>query len=53
MVDGERLHQALGCPTPAEVYGVAVAPAVAGRAPSVPPTAQEAVYPSKKNLIFV
>jgi len=32
----ERLHQALGYRTPAEVYGVAAGPAVALRAPSVP-----------------
>ena len=32
----ERLHQALGYCTPAEVYGVAAGPPVALRAPSVP-----------------
>ena len=32
----ERLHQALGYRTPAEVYGIAAGPAVALRAPSVP-----------------
>lgn len=32
----ERLHQALGYHTPAEVYGLAAGPAVALRAPSVP-----------------
>jgi putative transposase len=32
----ERLHQALGYRTPAEVYGMAAGPAVALRAPSVP-----------------
>jgi len=32
----ERLHQALGYRTPAEVYGVAAGPPVALRAPSVP-----------------
>ena len=32
----ERLHQALGYRTSAEVYGIAAGPAVALRAPSVP-----------------
>ena len=34
--NNERLHQALGYRTPAEVYGVAAGPPVALRAPSVP-----------------
>jgi len=34
--NNQRLHQALGCRIPAEVYGVAVGTAVALRAPSVP-----------------
>ena len=35
--NNERLHQALGYRSPAEVYGVAVGTPVALRAPSVPP----------------
>jgi len=34
--NNERLHQALGYRTPAEVYGVAAGPPVALRAPSLP-----------------
>ena len=36
LYNNRRLHQALGCRTPAEVYGVAVGTPVALRAPSVP-----------------
>jgi putative transposase len=36
LYNNRRLHQALGYSTPAEVYGVAVGPPVALRAPSVP-----------------
>jgi len=36
LYNNQRLHQALGYRTPAEVYGVAVGTAVALRAPSVP-----------------
>ena len=49
----ERLHQALGYRTPAEVYGRAVGPAVALRAPSGPTADKAAINPSKKSLIFV
>ena len=49
----ERLHQALGYRTPAEVYGVAAGPPVALRAPSVPAAVKEAMNPSKNPLIFV
>jgi len=51
--NNERLHQALDYATPAEVYGVAVGPAVALRAPSVPTATNTAINPSKKTLIFV
>jgi len=51
--NNERLHQALDYNTPAEVYGVAVGPPVALRAPSVPPATNTAMNPSKKRLIFV
>ena len=51
--NNERLHQALDYNTPAEVYGVAVGPAVALRAPSVPTATNTAINPSKKTLIFV
>ena len=36
LYNNQRLHQALGYRTPAEVYGVAVGTPVALRAPSVP-----------------
>jgi hypothetical protein len=50
----ERLHQALGYRTPAEVYfGVPAGPAVALRAPSVPAGVIPGINPSKKSLIFV
>jgi putative transposase len=49
----ERLHQALGYRTPAEVYGVAAGPPVALRAPSVPAAGNPAMNPSKKSLILV
>jgi len=49
----ERLHQALGYHTPADLYGVAAGPPVALRAPSVPAAVKEAMNPSKKPLIFV
>ena len=49
----ERLHQALGYRTPAEVYGVAAGPPVALRAPSVPAAVNSAMNPSKKSLILV
>jgi putative transposase len=39
LYNSRRLHQALGYSTPAEVYGVAVGPPVALRAPSVPTAA--------------
>ena len=51
--NNERLHQALDYNTPAEVYGVAVGPPVALRAPSVPTATNTAISPSKKTLIFV
>jgi putative transposase len=50
----QRLHQALGYRTPAEVYfGVPAGPAVALRAPSVPAGVIPGINPSKKSLIFV
>lgn len=49
----ERLHQALGYRTPAEVYGVAAGPAVALRAPSVPAAVNPVTNPSKNSQIFV
>ena len=49
----ERLHQALGYRTPAEVYGVAIGPPVALRAPSGPTAVHPAMNPSKKSLILV
>ena len=42
----ERLHQALGYRTPAEVYGVAAGPPVALRAPSVPAAVNPVMNPS-------
>lgn len=51
--NNERLHQALGYDTPAEVYNPAVVPAVALRAPSGPTALTPATDPSKKTLIFV
>ena len=49
----ERLHQALGYRTPAEVYGVAAGPPVALRAPSVPAAINLVINPSKNTQIFV
>jgi len=49
----ERLHQALGYRTCAEVYGAAAGPPVALRAPSVPAAVNPAMNPSKKSLILV
>ena len=49
----ERLHQALGYRTPAEVYRAAAGPAVALRAPSVPAAITVAMSPSKNQQIFV
>ena len=51
--NNERLHQALEYNTPAEVYGKAVGPAVALRAPFGPTATNTATNPSKKPLIFV
>ena len=44
----ERLHEALGYRTPAEVFGVSVAPPVALRAPSVATASPVAASTSKK-----
>jgi len=49
----ERLHQALGYRTPAEVYGVAVGTPVALLAPSVPAAVNPVTNPSKNSQIFV
>ena len=49
----QRLHQALGYRTPAEVYGLAAGPAVALRAPSVPAAVNPVTNPSKNSQIFV
>ena len=49
----ERLHQALGYRTPAEVFGGAVAPPVALRTPSVATALPVVISPSKKVNIFV
>ena len=51
--NNERLHQHLGYDTPASVYGPAVFPAVALRAPSGQTAGNVATNPSKKSLIFV
>ena len=49
----ERLHQALGYRTPAEVYGAAAGPPVALRAPSVPAAANSVTYSPTQSLILV
>ncbi len=49
----ERLHEALGYLTPAEVFAGAVAPPVALRAPSGATAPTVAITPSKKVNIFV
>ena len=50
--NNERLHQALGYHSPAEVYGVAVGPPVALRAPSVPTALTNGDESTLKEPIF-
>ncbi len=50
--NNERLHQALGYQTPAEVYGVAVGTPVALRAPSVPTALTNGDESTLKEPIF-
>jgi putative transposase len=50
--NNERLHQALGYRSPAEVYGVAVGTPVALRAPSVPTAALTGDESTLKETIF-
>jgi putative transposase len=50
--NNERLHQALGYRTPAEVYGVAVGTPVALRAPSVPTAVTDGDESTLKQPIF-
>ena len=50
--NNERLHQALGYRSPAEVYGVAVGTPVALRAPSVPTAALTGDESTLKKPIF-
>jgi len=50
--NNERLHQALGYRTPAEVYGVAVGTPVALRAPSVPTALTSSNESTLKEPIF-
>jgi len=50
--NNQRLHEALGYRTPAEVYGVAVGPPVALRAPSVPTASIQGDESILKSTVF-
>ena len=50
--NNERLHQALGYRSPAEVYGVAVGPPVALRAPYVPTASTTGDESTLKQPVF-
>ena len=50
--NNQRLHEALGYRTPAEVYGVAVGPPVALRAPSVPTASIQGDKSTLKSAVF-